>query len=74
MSAVLSAITDCKTTQLNEAKSSLTSNECEDALRLLSGTMLQVTTAAATQMCDIAFCKATMQELYNTLSNCRYHL
>ncbi|KAG7384572.1 hypothetical protein PHYPSEUDO_002472 [Phytophthora pseudosyringae] len=78
LSAELAAIVECNTTQLNEAQTILTSNQreaqCESALSLQSGTMLQVTTADATQMCDTASCKAALKELYNVLPNCRYNL
>ncbi|GMF11618.1 unnamed protein product [Phytophthora lilii] len=78
LSAELAAIPTCNTTQLNDAEATLTSNQreaqCESALGLSSGTMLQVTTAKASQMCDTASCKAALQELYNELPNCRYNL
>ncbi|KAL3673289.1 hypothetical protein V7S43_001007 [Phytophthora oleae] len=78
MSAELAAIAECNATQLNDAQTTLTSNQreaqCEEALSLQSGTMLQVTTDDATQMCDTASCKAALQELYNVLPNCRYEL
>lgn len=78
MDAELVAIAECNTTQLNEAQTILTSNQradqCEEALGLQAGTMLQVTTDNATAMCDTASCKAALQELYNELPNCRYNL
>ncbi|EEY66074.1 uncharacterized protein PITG_03616 [Phytophthora infestans T30-4] len=78
MSAELAAIPECNTTQLNAGETILTSNQraeqCEEALGLQSGTMLQVTTADATQICDTTSCKAALQELYNELPNCRYNL
>ncbi|KAG1700154.1 hypothetical protein DVH05_011962 [Phytophthora capsici] len=78
MSAELAAIAECNSTELNDAQTTLTSNQreaqCEDALSLQSGTMLQVTTAEAAKMCDTASCKAALQELYNELPNCRYEL
>ncbi|OWZ24187.1 hypothetical protein PHMEG_000840 [Phytophthora megakarya] len=78
MSAELAAIAECNATQLDAAQATLTSNQreqqCEEALGLQSGTMLQVTTADATEMCDTASCKAALQELYNALPNCRYNL
>ncbi|ETI43783.1 hypothetical protein F441_11298 [Phytophthora nicotianae CJ01A1] len=78
MSAELAAISECNSTQLDAGEAILTSNQraeqCEEALSLQSGTMLQVTTADATEMCDTASCKAALQELYNELPNCRYNL
>ncbi|CAI5744659.1 unnamed protein product [Peronospora destructor] len=78
MPAELAAIVDCSTTQLDEAQMILTSNQrqeqCETTLHLESNTMLQVNTATATKMCDTASCKASLQELYNALPNCRYDL
>ncbi|KAG6976392.1 hypothetical protein JG688_00001403 [Phytophthora aleatoria] len=78
MSAELAAIAECNTTQLDAGEATLTSNQraeqCEEALSLQSGTMLQVTTADATEMCDTASCRAALQELYNELPNCRYNL
>uniref|UniRef100_M4B6M0 Elicitin n=1 Tax=Hyaloperonospora arabidopsidis (strain Emoy2) TaxID=559515 RepID=M4B6M0_HYAAE len=74
----LAAIAECTSTQLDEGQVVLTSNQraeqCETALNLTAGTMLQVTTASATEMCDTASCRAALQELYNTLPNCRYDL
>ncbi|CEG50094.1 hypothetical protein F443_11381 [Plasmopara halstedii] len=76
--AELAAIAECNTTQLNESQVILTSNQradqCEEALSLQSGTMLQVTTEDATAMCDTASCRAALQELYNNLPDCRYNL
>ncbi|KAK1948028.1 hypothetical protein P3T76_000318 [Phytophthora citrophthora] len=76
--AELAAIAECNSTELNDAQTTLTSNQreaqCEEALSLQSGTMLQVTTADADQMCETASCKAALQELYNELPNCRYEL
>ena len=78
MPAELAAIVECSTTQLDEAQMILTSNQrqkqCETTLNLESNTMLQVTTATATKMCDVASCRASLQELYNALPNCRYNL
>ncbi|KAE8910436.1 hypothetical protein PF005_g46 [Phytophthora fragariae] len=78
LSADLEAIPECNTTQLNDAETTLTSNQreaqCETALGLQSGTMLQVTTAQASKMCDTTSCKAALQELYSELPNCRYNL
>ncbi|KAG6609310.1 uncharacterized protein IUM83_00750 [Phytophthora cinnamomi] len=78
LSAALAAIPECNSTQLNEAQTILTSNQrekqCESALGLSSGTMLQVSTAQADEICDTTSCKAALQELYNELPNCRYNL
>ncbi|CAI5704772.1 unnamed protein product [Peronospora effusa] len=78
MPAELAAIVECSPTQLDEAQMILTSNQrqkqCETTLNLEPNTMLQVTTATATKMCDTASCKASLQELYNKLPNCRYNL
>ncbi|KAH7479348.1 hypothetical protein KRP22_010608 [Phytophthora ramorum] len=78
MSSELAAIPTCNTTQLNAAEAILTSNQreaqCEEALSIKSGTMLQVNTSQATDMCDTASCTAALQELYNEMPNCRYNL
>jgi hypothetical protein len=78
MSAELAAIAECNSTQLDAAQAVLQSNEreaqCESALGLSSGTMLQVTTAQATEMCDTASCRAALQQLYDAMPNCRYNL
>ncbi|CAI5741382.1 unnamed protein product [Hyaloperonospora brassicae] len=74
----LAAIAECDPTQLDEGQAVLTSNQraeqCETALNLTAGTMLQVSTASATEMCDTASCRAALQELYNALPNCRFEL
>ncbi|TDH65108.1 uncharacterized protein CCR75_007274 [Bremia lactucae] len=78
MTAELAAIVECNTTQLDDGQITLTSNQraeqCEEALDLQAGTMLQVTTADATEMCETTSCRAALQELYNFLPNCRYEL
>ncbi|KAF4321104.1 hypothetical protein JM18_004890 [Phytophthora kernoviae] len=78
MSAELAAIPECTNSQLNAAQETLTTNQreaqCESALNLDKGTMLQVTTAQASEICDETSCKAALQELYNALPNCRYQL
>ncbi|KAG7396474.1 hypothetical protein PHYBOEH_002240 [Phytophthora boehmeriae] len=78
MSADLAAIANCTTAQLNAAEETLTSNQraaqCQSAITFTSGSMLQVTTEEASEMCDVASCKAALQELYNALPNCRYQL
>ncbi|KAI9907248.1 hypothetical protein PsorP6_004021 [Peronosclerospora sorghi] len=77
-SSELEAIAECNTTQLDEAETIFSTNQrekqCETALNLRNGTMLQVTTASATDMCGMASCKAALQELYNVLPDCRYNL
>ncbi|GMF17861.1 unnamed protein product [Phytophthora fragariaefolia] len=78
LSAELEAIPECNSTQLNAGEAVLTSNQraeqCESALGLQSGTMLQVTTAQADEICGTTSCKAALQELYDELPNCRYNL